>query len=160
LLANATVNSMRGLRTSIRVSHVPLRSASYAGPAYNGATSDDEKASYRSFAHLGGRTEPLSAAGRFLQGREPEPGSKIPSGSECLGWRRERHDRRRGDGADSWDHRQSASDGIIFGPTSNLCVQEHDVFVQRREGRDQNLEDRTRALRQAAVRILDSIVSA
>jgi hypothetical protein len=42
----------------------------------------------------------------------------------------------------SQDRRQLACDGIIFCPARNLRVQNRDVFVQRPDDRDQNLEDR------------------
>src|SRR5947209_20086640 len=99
--------------------------------AQDGACSDDEETSHRSFAHVRDGAQRLLTAGRLLQRREAEPGRKVTPGRKRLDRRRERGYRRGGDGTHTWYGHQPASNRVFFGATADLDIQNRDVLFQR-----------------------------
>ncbi len=55
------------------------------GPAGHRTGADDQQASERALAHLGGLAEPLLAPARALNRGQPEPGREIATAPERLG---------------------------------------------------------------------------
>src|SRR4051794_6629562 len=80
--------------------------AALTGPADHRTRAEDEQTPDGPLAHLRDCAEPLLAAGRFLQGRQPEPGGEVAPGPEALRRGHEGRDRGGRDRTDAWDRHQ------------------------------------------------------
>src|SRR3954465_15074209 len=129
--------------------------AALTGPADHRTRTEDEQTPDGPLAHLRDRAELLLAAGRFLQGRQPEPGGEVAPGPEALRRGHEGRDRGGRDRTDAWDRHQPARHGVGLRALGDLGLQRLDLRLQRPEGADQHFQDGSSALRHGGDRILD-----
>src|SRR4051812_12857615 len=129
--------------------------AALTGPADHRTRAEDEQTPDGPLAHLRDCAEPLLAAGRFLQGRQPEPGGEVAPGPEALRRGHEGRDRGGRDRTDAWDRHQPARHGVGLRALGDLGIQRLDLRLQGLEGADQHFQDGASAFRYGGVRILD-----
>src|SRR3982750_9284 len=95
--------------------------AALTGPANHRTGAEDEQTPDGALAHLRDRAELLLAAGRFLQGRQPEPGGEVAPGPEAL-WRGHVGRDRGGRGwRDARDRHQLARPGVGLCPSGGFA---------------------------------------
>src|SRR4051794_15902100 len=111
----------------------PLRRAALTGPADHGAGTKDEQAADGPLTHLRDGPEPLLAAGRLLQRRQPQPGREVPPSAEALRRRHQGGDRGRGDRADAGDRHEPARHGISFRTLGKLRIELLELRPERVE---------------------------
>src|SRR4051795_591197 len=129
--------------------------AALTGPADHRTRAEDEQTPDGPLAHLRDCAEPLLAAGRFLQGRQPEPGGEVAPGPEALRRGHQGRDRGGRDRTDAWDRHQPARHGVGLRALGDLGLQRLDLRLQGLEGADQHFQDGASAFRYGGVRILD-----
>src|SRR3954468_10910484 len=96
VLASATRTSIGGLAGEQAPQPRASRNPLAGGPAGHRAGPDDQQASERALAHLGGFAQPLFAPARALNRGQPEPGGKVATAPERVGrWGQRRESRGR-----------------------------------------------------------------
>src|SRR5215204_6335155 len=145
LLASATRTSRGGLRASMRPSHEPAGTPLRAGQR---AGANDQQASQRALAHLGGFAEPLLAPARALNRGQPEPRREIAAAPERVGWWSQSGESCRCHSPDPRDRHQPTRDGVLLGMPGDLAVEHSNALVQRSEFLDQHSQNGPRRLGQ------------
>src|SRR4051812_42869335 len=104
--------------------------AALTGPADHRTRAEDEQTPDGPLAHLRDCAEPLLAASRFLQGRQPEPGGEVAPGPEALRRGHEGRDRGGRDRTDARDRHQPARHGVGLRARGDLGIQRLDLRLQ------------------------------